>query len=96
MENTSRRLLLSCGVLVLAICLCLSLVIIGGAGLFVWEQSSSVNPTTQIATPVQDQTPQPITTPQPSGGDIPPTTNALQPCKLLLQSTYCGFENNFI
>lgn len=68
MDSTFRRLLLSCGVLALAICLCLSAVSIGGAGLFVWNQTISTNPTAQITTP----SPEPQTTEQPSSGSIPP------------------------
>lgn len=40
MEKTTQRLLLSCGVILLAACLCLSVAGIAGAGWFIWNRSS--------------------------------------------------------
>lgn len=60
MDNPSRRLILSCSVLALVICVCLSLVSIGAAGLYLWNvQIPQTSAPRQDPTPVQPASPSP-------------------------------------
>jgi hypothetical protein len=76
MEKTTQRLLLSCGVILLAACLCLSVTSIAGAGLFIFNRSSALvlnqppGTAIQVPFPIQTEeatetisaTPQPVVT----------------------------------
>lgn len=82
MNNTTRRVLTSCVIIVLTICLCLSMVGIGGTALSIWNRSTSPNLSTQLpdqtaqATIPVESNSSPEMTPQASEAE-PTETNSL-------------------
>lgn len=69
MESTTRRLLTSCVIMTLAICLCLSMVGIGGTVLTLWNRTTSSFLTTQFP----EQTTQPTLPGEPEETDTTKT-----------------------
>lgn len=86
MDNTARRIITSCVVIVVAICVCLSIAAIGGAGLLILNRSEiSFSPTPETSPPAQSISPgptaedfEPGTGTQPPSGEFPTSQPTLQ------------------
>ncbi|MEJ2302410.1 MAG: hypothetical protein P8Y14_12870 [Anaerolineales bacterium] len=98
MENTTRRILASCVVILLVMCVCLSIATISGAGLFILNRSQASAPSligpslaaqpTVSSPTVEDLKPE-ITTQSPAGGSNESPTS--QPS---LQEDSTGAQSN--
>jgi hypothetical protein len=98
MDNTTRRILTSCGVILLIICVCLSIATISGAGLFILNRSqASAPPLIEPSLPAQPATSGPtLEDLEPEAATQPPAegTNGSPTSQPTLQEDSTGAQSS--